>query len=235
MDKIIHGNCLRVLEKIDEPVACIFADPPDNLNLNYQGYADNIDKFEYAQLLARWIALFTQKSPIVWLSHFRDYLPITLAKRPVNFDWKLILWRYTFGQNNANDFGSGYRPILRYSAKDAVFYPRNCLVPSARLNCGDPRANPDGRVPDDVWEFSRVCGNFPERRQWHPTQHPEKLIERIILFSTKENDLVVDPFGGTGTTLRVCRRLNRRCITVDISRYYCEKMSTETGVPLITV
>jgi DNA modification methylase len=77
-----------------------------------------------------------------------------------------------------------------------------------------------GKIPDDVWEFSRVCGTFHERLGDHPCQMPESLLERIIKASSKEGDLVLDPFGGTGTTAAVASRLKRDFITIDISKRY---------------
>lgn len=78
-----------------------------------------------------------------------------------------------------------------------------------------------------VWEFSRVCGTFHERRDWHPNQHPEALIERIVKFSCAPGDLVVDMFAGTGTVNRVCRRLGIDCIGIEISEEYCRRINHE--------
>lgn len=111
---------------------------------------------------------------------------------------------------------------------DTKLYPNAILVPSARqLKYKDKRANPQGRVPDDVWEFPRVCGTFKERRPWHPNQHPEALIERIVKLSCVPGDLVIDMFAGTGTVNRVCKRLGIDCIGIEISEYYCEKIRNE--------
>lgn len=81
------------------------------------------------------------------------------------------------------------------------------------------RNNMRGANPGDVWEFSHVhyCNG---NRQKHPTQKPEGLIERMVLASSKEGDLVVDPFSGSGTTLRVCQQLNRRVIGIEINPDY---------------
>lgn len=78
-----------------------------------------------------------------------------------------------------------------------------------------------GANPGDVWEFSHVhyChGN----RQVHPTQKPEGLIERMVLGSSNEFDVVLDPFCGSGTTLRVCQQLNRVGIGIEINPEYVE-------------
>ena len=74
---------------------------------------------------------------------------------------------------------------------------------------------------DDIQEITPGVGNKPE---WlgHPTQKPEKLMERIILASSKENDLVFDPFMGSGTTAVVADRLNRRWFGCDIEQKYVD-------------
>ena len=79
----------------------------------------------------------------------------------------------------------------------------------------------------DIWKFSRLCGTFHERitkedGSVHPCQMPESVLERIIKVSSSEGDLVLDPFGGTGTTAAVAQKLNRNWITMDRSQQYCD-------------
>jgi site-specific DNA-methyltransferase (adenine-specific) len=88
-------------------------------------------------------------------------------------------------------------------------------------------------VPDDVWEFPRVCGNFSERRKWIPCQHPEALIERILKMSCRPGDTVIDMFAGSGVVNRVAWRLGLDCYGIDLSRSYCEHIARETGAALI--
>ncbi len=79
--------------------------------------------------------------------------------------------------------------------------------------------NMRGANPGDVWEFSHIhyC---QENRQNHPTQKPEGLIERMVLASSNEGDSVLDPFSGSGTTLRVCQQLNRKAIGFEMNTEY---------------
>ncbi len=94
-------------------------------------------------------------------------------------------------------------------------------IPSARqLVYKDKRANPIGKIPDDVWQFSRVCGTFKERIGKHPCQMPEDLLELIIKTSSNKGDIVLDPFGGTGTTVAVAKKLKRNYLTMEISQDY---------------
>ena len=55
----------------------------------------------------------------------------------------------------------------------------------------------------------------------HPTQKPEKLLAKLILASTNEGDLVLDPFLGSGTTAVVCKKLSRKCIGIEQDKGYC--------------
>jgi len=181
----------------------------------------------------------THAASFAWVSYYHAYQADLHGRlwsrgRVETTSMREFIWRYTFGQHNHNDCGNGYRPLLRITKPGARAYPDAIREPSARqTRYNDKRADPRGRVPDDVWEFSRVCGTFKERRRWHPNQHPEALIERIVKFSTGAGDTVVDMFAGTGTTLRVCKRLGINCIGIDISRRYCERIAAETGAELV--
>ena len=79
----------------------------------------------------------------------------------------------------------------------------------------------------DFWDFPRVVGNAKERRPWHPTQHPEALLERAIKLSTKEGDAVLDLFSGTGGVIRVCERIGRSTVSVEVNALYCAKIKEE--------
>jgi tRNA G10 N-methylase Trm11 len=78
-------------------------------------------------------------------------------------------------------------------------------------------------MPDDVWnQYSRVCGTFKERAQWHPCQMPESLLRRIIMASSNLKDCVLDPFCGSGTTAAAAIQLDRNYIGIDMSKQYVE-------------
>jgi site-specific DNA-methyltransferase (adenine-specific) len=74
--------------------------------------------------------------------------------------------------------------------------------------------HPQGAKPKDVFEIS-VLNNGMEESTPHPTQKPEDLVRRLVLARTDPGDLVVDPFGGSGTTFVVAEKLERRWLGVD--------------------
>ena len=78
-----------------------------------------------------------------------------------------------------------------------------------------------GKQMKDVW----IGPLTKKAEKWagkHPTQKPEYLLERIILASTKENDYILDPFVGSGTTGVVAKRLGRKFIGIDAEKDYLE-------------
>jgi site-specific DNA-methyltransferase (adenine-specific) len=116
-------------------------------------------------------------------------------------------------------------------------------VPSARaLVYRDRRADPRGRLPDDTWilrpqdlpdgfrpdddtwYFPRVAGTFKERAGWHGCQMPEQLLGRIIRACSNEDQIVLDPFAGSGTTLAVAKKLQRRYLGFELSPEYAQRI-----------
>ena len=87
-----------------------------------------------------------------------------------------------------------------------------------------------GANPGDVWEVSHIhyC---QKNRQEHPTQKPEALVERMVLASSSEGDMVVDTFSGSGTTLRVCQQLNRNAVGIELNPEYVEQTKERLESP----
>ncbi len=137
-----------------------------------------------------------------------------------------VIWHYTFGQQMKNKFARSHTHIF-YFANDKTNFTFNdyaVRIPSDRqLLYNDRRANPKGKMPDDVWNtYSRVCGTFKQRASWHPCQMPENLLKRIISASSNPADCVLDPFSGSGTTAVAAKELGRNYVGIDISEKYVE-------------
>lgn len=231
--RLYQGDCLEVLKKLP-PVKCLFADPPDNIDLGYGEYKDKLPVHEYEKLLFEWLTAFTKKAEIVWFSFNAKWTASVGAMVHSlcghDLEFKPCVQTFTFGQHSHTDLGNNHRPLWRLMWTGAELYPDQIRVPSWRQENGDKRADPRGRVPGDVFDFTRVTGNSKQRRTWHPTQLNEELVKRCILFSTKPGDTVIDPFAGTGTTLRVCKELGRPCTLIEIDGGYCEKIAVENGL-----
>lgn len=245
MYQLYHGDCLKIIPGMAY-VECIFADPPDNIGLKYKKGNDNLCTGDYLHLMEEWLYCFVEQANTTWFSFNTKWTVEmgVIAERVMNC-WpglrcKPCVQTFTFGQHNQKDFGNNHRPLWRFSYPDSPIYPDQIRVQSRRQKMGDKRADPRGRVPGDVaefelflegegsvFDFTRVVGNSKQRRSWHPTQLNEGLVERCIKSCTKEGDVVLDPFAGTGTTLRVCKNINRSCITMDLELFYCQQIADE--------
>ncbi len=79
--------------------------------------------------------------------------------------------------------------------------------------------HPKGAKPKDVIEIPTTCNGMDESTP-HPTQKPEELIRKFLLASSNQEDVVLDPFSGSGTTLVVGEQLGRKCLGCDIRAEY---------------
>jgi len=240
MHQVICTDALKLLSTIDY-VRMIMADPPDNIGLKYATYKDKKATKDYRDWLAQVIELATAKCDIFWLSYNAKWtfavgrIVSELMDKYQGLQAKPCVQVFTFGQHNQHDLGNNHRPLVRITQENTVLYPDAIRVPAWRQEHGDSRADPRGRVPSDVFDVPRVTGNSKERRSWHPTQLGERLVERCVKLSCQPYDTVVDPFAGTGTTLRVCKRLGVSCTTSDIDPEYCKKIAEENNLqPAIT-
>ncbi len=237
--EIIQGDCLDHVGPCD----MIFADPPDNIGLSYDGFDDSIPKAKYVDWFTQCLFQFCAYSPVVWVSfNSRWLLEFASAFHYVadnyGYQFKPFVQTFTFYQQNKSAIGNAHRPLWRLSHPDATEYPQAVKIPSWRELNGDPRAKAGGKVPgdsfdqcieidDSFFDFSRVVGNSKQRRKWWPTQLNEDLVERCVKLNTVEGQLVLDPFCGTGTTLRVCKKIGRRCRTIEKSEIAYKKVCEE--------
>ena len=230
IDKIICGDCIKLLGKVKEPFAdLIFADPPFNIGYQYDKYKDKVKKEKYIAWTKDWMAACLKAlkpAGSFYIAIGDDYAAnVKIIADELGLTMRnWIIWHYTFGQQTKTKFARAHTHIF-YFVKDKDNFTFNDFavrVPSDRqLAYNDKRANPKGKMPDDVWgRYSRVCGTFKERLQWHPCQMPETVLARIVSVSSKAGDVVLDPFNGSGTTAAVALKLGRRYTGIDISADY---------------
>jgi site-specific DNA-methyltransferase (adenine-specific) len=232
LNRIICGDCIEVLDKVDQPFAdLIFADPPFNIGYKYDKYYDKRKRENYIAWTREWMAVckkVLKPAGSFYIAIGDEYAANVriIADELGLFLRNWIIWHYTFGQQTKNKFARSHTHIfyLVNDKKNFTFNDHAVRVPSDRqLIYNDRRANPAGKMPDDVWtEYSRVCGTFKERTGWHPCQMPESLLKRIIAASSNPGDCVLDPFCGSGTTPAAARRLDRDFAGIEISQQYVE-------------
>ena len=223
---LIFGDALVELKKLPNfSVDLIVADPPYNLGKDYGKTKDNLEKKEYLEFSKEWLSecnrlLKPNGTIYIFMGiRFISYI-YQILEDDLGLDFQnWIVWHYTQGLGKKKGFSSRHDDILVFSKGNSPkFNLDDIRIPQKfyrKIN------NMRGANPGNVWEFSHVhyCN---ENRQDHPTQKPEGLIERIVLASSDENDLVLDPFSGSGTTLRVCQQLNRNGIGIEIHQEYVD-------------
>jgi len=233
LDQVVHGDCVEALAA--DPTfraRLVFADPPFNIGYQYDAYQDRRSYKDYVEWTHRWMSACRQA-----LTEDGSFY-IAIGDEFVAEIWRIavhelkltmrnwIVWHYTFGQNTRAKFSRAHTHILYFvaNAKKFVFNDSEIRTPSARqLIYNDSRAHPKGKIPDDVWRYSRVCGTFKERQGWHGCQMPTKLLARIIRASSDVGDVVLDPFCGSGTTAVTAAALGRRYLPFDISTNYVDR------------
>jgi DNA modification methylase len=204
-------------------VDLVVADPPYNLGKDYGNNHDVQGFEEYLLFSRRWLQnahrILKPTGTLYVFMGFRfiSYLYDILDRELQMFFNNWIVWHYTQGIGKTRGFSPRHDDILMFTkTQEFKFNLDNVRVPQKYYR---DRNNMRGANPGDVWAFSHVhycSGN----RQNHPTQKPEGLIERMVLASSDEGDLVVDPFSGSGTTLRVCQQLGRRAVGIEINPSY---------------
>ncbi|MEI6030982.1 MAG: site-specific DNA-methyltransferase [Synechococcaceae cyanobacterium ELA739] len=146
-----------------------------------------------------------------------------------------IIWKYSGGRLGKKYFGRKHDNIYWYSKSDTwKFFPgrvrdeyaeatRERFANTVRnvrdgIDFGEQALNPEGKHPEDVFMIS-IEAPSSNNRTGYPTQKPEPLLEKIILATTDEGDLVADFFCGSGTSLAVAEKLGRKWIASDLGKF----------------
>jgi site-specific DNA-methyltransferase (adenine-specific) len=240
LNRIHQGDCLELLKQIpDESVDMTFADPPFNLKKGYKSYNDSLVLQEYLAWCEQWIlemvritkptgSIYVHNIP-KWLTYYANVLNnVADFKHWIAWDAPTAPMGKTLQPNH---YG-----ILFY-AKNAkklkfyeVRYPHKRDRKSNYLSkdYGGKKAglHPFGSLVSDVWtDIHRI--KHHKYRDKHPCQLPIHLLERLILMSTDENDVVLDPFNGTGTTAIAAKRLGRQYVGFELDKEYVEITNTK--------
>lgn len=227
-NNIILGDCIEIMKNIsNNSIDLIFADPPYNIGMKYDNHYDKMRYEEYIKWCEKWLSecvrLLSDKGSIYIAINDEHLAEIILILKKFGLYMRnLIVWHYTFGQSMKKKFSRAHTNILYFTkSKDSfIFNSDDIRVQSVRQQIGDKRANPKGKIPDDVWTISRVAGTFKERIKGFPCQMPVQVLERVIKTSSNKESVVLDPFSGTGTTPYVAKKLGRKYIAIEISPKY---------------
>jgi len=232
--KLLHGDALLLLKKIEpQSVDMIFADPPyflsgDGISCS-GGKMVSVNKGEWDKKVGikekhkfnrKWIKLCYQvlkDNGTIWISGtMHNIYSIGMALEEEGFKIiNNITWKKLNPPPNIS-----CRAFV-HSTETVLWAKKDISKAKHKFNYDVMKELNDGKQMKDVWETSltkpseKKCGK-------HPTQKPIALLEKIILASTDENDLILDPFNGSGTTGIVASRLKRKYIGIDKEKEYLD-------------
>jgi len=225
------GDCLAELNHIEPgSVRLIFADSPYNIGIDYGSGvdADQRSDAEFLDWCRQWMeacAKLLTDDGSMWVminDEYADHFGILLREAGLHRrSW--IKWYETFGINCTNNFNRCSRHIFYMvnDQKNFVFNDEAVRRPSARItDYNDARADPAGKLWDNVWQIPRLVGTSSERLPDFPTQLPLALVQPIVECASNPRDLVMDPFSGSGTTGAAAVATGRRYIGIEQNETY---------------
>ena len=232
--KLIQGDSLSILKKIEpKSVDMIFADPPYFLSgdgiscsagkmvsVRKGAWDEKIGIKEKHRFNKKWIRLckeILKDDGTIWISGtMHNIYSIGMALEEEGFKIiNNITWRKLNPPPNIS-----CRAFV-HSTETILWAKKDIKKAKHKFNYELMRKMNNNKQMKDVWETSltkpseKKCGK-------HPTQKPIALLEKIILASTDEGDLILDPFNGSGTTGIVASRLNRKYIGIEKEKEYLE-------------
>jgi DNA modification methylase len=201
----------------DDKAHLIWTDPPWNVNYgavdegNQQGYKvrtimnDHMNEGQWDEFVGQFCTTLKDYSepgaPIYLVMSAQEWPVIDRNLREVGFHWSsTVIWAKDRLVLSRKDYHTQYEPIWYGWNADA-----------ARL------AVVEDRKQSDLWEIER-----PSRSELHPTMKPIELVQKSIVNSSKPGNIVLDSFGGSGSTLIACEQTNRKCRMVELDPKYCD-------------
>ena len=237
-NKILNGDSLEELKKIpSESFDLIFADPPYNLQLRNQlvrpdrsrvnAVNDKWDQFEsfstYDDFTTKWLQecrRILKKNGSIWvIGSYHNIFRVGVKIQDLGF-WILndVIW-------NKNNPMPNFRGTRFTNAHETLIWASKDKNSKYTFNYQSLKCLNDDLQMRSTWNLP-IC-NGKERlkdkgKKVHSTQKPEALLYRILLASTNKNDLVLDPFLGSGTTAVVAKKLGRIFYGIEKEKKYFE-------------
>ena len=239
LDKTILGNTLEILSLLPEDsVDLLIVDPPYNLDKDFHGNKFKKTSGEvYEEYTENWIKLvkpLLKKNATIyvccdWLSSSQIFIVLDKYFQVQN----RITWQREKGRGALTNWKNGMEDI--WFATNSNKYTFNVEAVKVRRSVIAPYKE-DGRpkdweetkegkfrntYPSNFWDdISIPYWSMPENTA-HPTQKPEKLLAKLILASSNEGDIVLDPFLGSGSTSVTAKKLGRHYIGIEQNEQYC--------------
>lgn len=251
-NKVILGDALKVLKKIDEEIFdMVFIDPPYflqlsnkklkrwNVNTVVEGVNDEWDKFQsfeeyddFIRKLLTEVKRVMKPSGTIWvIGTYHNIFRIGKIMQDLGY-WILndVIWVKT------NPMPNWLGVRFTNATETLIWAVKDKDVKDYTFNREYARRFGIGKIGANVWVLPLCQGSERLKdengKKLHSTQKPIELLKRVILTSTKEGDLILDPMAGTGTTGYVAKALRRDFVMIEINERYIEGMVERFKKPL---
>lgn len=233
-NKILCGDSEEILKKLpDNCIDLVFTSPPYNFGLEYENHQDDQYWEKYFNKL---FSIFKEVIRVLkWGGRaiiniqplYSDYIPTHHIMSNFFINQKMI-WKgeIIWEKNNYNckytawgSWKSPSSPYLKYTWEFIEIFSKGDLKHSGSKDKIDITAEEFKEWVVAKWSIA------PERdmkKYNHPAMFPEKLVERVLKLFSFQDDIILDPFNGAGTTTFVAKRLKRKFLGIDISEEYCK-------------
>ncbi len=238
---LLLGDCIEQLRNIpDNSIDFCFSDPPYNLNKKYENWDDNIDTQKYFEWCDQWLSelarvlkpghtLAVLNIPQGGIRHFKhliglldyqDWIVWEGLSMPVRMIMPSHYSIICFSKGQPRELPAlsrNHNSILEKNAieikKENYCIRSSCITKRKRLNIKD------AEFTSNIWsDIHRLKHN--SQRVNHPCQLPPMIMYRLISLFTNENEIVLDPFNGAGTTTLAAQQLNRKYVGIEYSEIY---------------
>lgn len=242
--KLYQLDAIEFLKTLEnESVDLIFADPPYNIKkAEWDTFSSQKQYVEWSMNWIKEASRVLKKTGSLYICGFSEILAdLKWSSSGLFQGSKWLIWFYRNKGNLGIDWGRSHESILHLrKSKDFIFnidevripynehtlkYPERIQAESSQFSNGKKNKyewspNPLGAKPKDVFEIPTISNGSWEKTG-HPTQKPVELLRRIILSSSNPESLILDPFGGSGTTFAVAEAYKRKWIGTELDSEYC--------------
>lgn len=241
LDKVILGDCFKVMKKLPSEIFdLVFVDPPYFLQLpskklvrwsgsvvdavddEWDTFKDFDDYDNFTRNYLTEIKRLMKPNATIWvIGTYHNIHRVGKIMMDLGF-WILndIIW---FKSNPMPNF-LGVR--FTNATETLIWAVKDKKVKNYTFNKEIAKSFANGKLPVNVWQIPICSGKERLRNEKgekvHSTQKPEELLRRVILTSSKEDDIVFDPMAGTGTTGFVAKQLNRNFVMIEINKSYVD-------------
>ena len=238
-NSILHGKCQDVVDKFpDDSIDLVVTSPPYNVGTEYGEYNDNIHMADYSLMIQNLFQILSLKVKDdgrvcvnVALNNSDGIIDLPAIIKDIAYeqDWDLrfeIIWNKGSSESSSA-WGSWRSP----SSPRPIFNHEYILI----FDVGNGRKDSEKviekerfmQIVKSVWNVN------PETSSKHPASFPEEIPRRLIELNSYEEDVILDPFVGSGTTALVAEKMNRKWIGVDLDKDYIdmsmERIESETS------